>query len=436
MKKLYILLLFIPVLFNSCKKDDVPPVQITTVNAQARDALYEVMNEWYLWYREIPELTTTDYADPYELLEAARYKTLDRWSFVADYASFMASMQGSFVGHGIRIGLDPSNKARIVMIYKNSPLYAYKVRRGWIIKKINGTELAPIMIANDGTAYNNLLGPSTAGVTNTFLFQTNRGNDTTITSPKASFTVNSVTFYDTLVLKSGNTGYLVFDEFIEPSSDELKTAFSFFKTNNVKDLILDLRYNSGGILSVAVELASYISGKPTSSILVKSQHNDQKASEYNSNAYFSTVLSPLNLTRLVVITSRETASASEVVINGLRPYINVITLGDTTNGKPTGMNVWTYGTKFIFAPITFKLVNSADFGDFYNGFAPLKYVPDDFTHDFGDRNEFCLAEAIHYMETGGIKTKSAFTISRPVRFSEKPKMTNNSFNINLEELKR
>jgi carboxyl-terminal processing protease len=435
MKNLYVLLIILPLFLNSCKKEEVSPIVNTTANEAARDALYSLMNEWYLWYKEMPVVTVKDYKDPYELINATRYKTLDRWSFVADYASFMAQFQGTFVGHGIRIGLDNANNARIVMIYNKAPMYQYKVRRGWIIKKVNGTALAPILISQDGTAYNTLLGPSTAGYSNTFLFTTDRGNDTTITTAKASFTVNSVTFYDTLNLKTGKTGYLVFDEFIEPSSNELKDAFAFFKANNVKDLILDLRYNSGGVLTVATELASYISGKATTDILVKSKYNDKKTAQ-NSNTYFPAVSSPLNLTRLVVITTRETASASEVVINGLKPYLNVVTLGDTTNGKPTGMNVWTYTTKFVFAPITFKLVNSADFGDFYAGFAPSKYVSDDITHDFGDRNEYCLKEAIQYMETGSFSKKSGYAYQRPVQFSERPSLMNNTFNAVPADLKK
>jgi carboxyl-terminal processing protease len=435
MKKLYILLIILPLLSGSCKKDDVDPVTNTTLNSNARDMLYEYMDSMYLWYSEMPTVNLTDYKDPYELLDAVRYKTLDRWSFVADYASFMASMQGSFVGHGIRLGLDPANNVRIVMIYKNSPMYIKGVRRGWIIQKLNGTDLAPIFISGDGTAYSNLIGPANSTVTNTFLFKTPAGKDSTITTKKASFQVNSVTFYDTLELKSGRTGYLVFDEFIEPSSAELKTAFQYLKQYSIKDLILDLRYNSGGIVSVATELAGYISGLATSNVFVRSKHNDKNSSKDNIT-YFNTVTSPLNLTRLVVICTRETASASEAVINGLSPYINIVCIGDTTNGKPTGMEAVSYNKKFIFAPITFKLVNSANFGDFYEGFPPAKYVPDDITHDFGDRNEFCLKEAIHYMETGSITKKNAYAFTRSVQFSEKPKWMNNAFNINLEKLKK
>ena len=266
MKKLFFLLLIFPALFVSCKKDNVTPPDTSTTDAtNARDALYSLMQDWYFWYKELPAITLSDYKDPYELMDALRYKPKDRWSFVADFDAFVASMQGSFVGHGIRIGLDAQGNARIAMIYKNSPLYTNGaggpgVRRGWIIKKLNGTDLAPVIISGDATAYNNLIGTSTAGVTNTFVFQTPRGNDTTAVTTKEGFQVNSVTLYDTLTINNVKTGHLVFDAFIEPSSDELAAAFGFFKAQGVKDLVLDLRYNTGGILSVAAELASYIAG--------------------------------------------------------------------------------------------------------------------------------------------------------------------------------
>jgi carboxyl-terminal processing protease len=434
MKRLILIVTIFSFLFVSCKKK-VDPLDTYTLNERGRDALYDLMGEWYLWYKDMPKVNLTTYKDPFELMLALRYKAFDRWSFVADYDAFVANAEGSFVGHGIRMGLDASNKVRIVMIYKNSPLYPKGVRRGWIIKKINGTDLAPVFISGDAAAYNQLFGPSTAGYPNTFLFQTPEGKDSTITTNKAAFQVNSVTYYDTLNLSSGKTGYLVFDEFIEPSSQELQTAFDFFRQKNVKDLILDLRYNSGGIFDVAIELSSFIAGLPATTTLVKSIHNDQKTSE-NSTTYFKTMTSSLNLSRLVVICTRETASASEVVINGLKPFLNVVCIGDTTNGKPTGMEVWSYEKKFIYAPVTFKLVNSADDGDFYSGFAPAKYVPDDITHDFKDRNELCLKEAIHYMETGTVSTKGSYIYTPSRQFSERPRLMNNTIITSKESLQR
>ncbi|HPC97630.1 MAG TPA: S41 family peptidase [Bacteroidales bacterium] len=431
-RKNLILIIAALLLAGACKKDDIQPVTNTSGETKANEALYSLMKEWYLWYDKLPVVKASDYKDPYELMVDLRYKQYDRWSFVADYASFVASMQGTFVGHGIRMGLDNDNKVRIVTIYKNSPLYPLGVRRGWIVKKLNNTDLAAVFLSGDANAYNQLIGPSTAGVTNTFVFVTPEGKDSTITTTKQSFTLNSVLVDTVLNLSSGKTGYLVFDEFIEPSSNELKASFAKFKQEDVKDLILDLRYNTGGILSVATELASYISGQSPSSILIKMLFNDLKSSE-NQTTYFKTMLYPLNLSRLVVICTRETASASEVVINGLRPYLNVVLVGDTTNGKPTGMNVWTYpGTvpKYVYAPVTFKLVNKDNFGDFYTGLPPQKLADDDIKHNWGDPAEASFSQAVYYMENGTFGAKGSYTGKRVQYFRERPGLMNNAYIIN------
>jgi C-terminal processing protease CtpA/Prc len=448
MKKLILLSLVFVTFFTSCKKDTITPVpspNSSTVEAQGRDALYSLMKDWYFWYKNLPAVTLTDYKDPYELMDALRYKPLDKWSFVADYNAFVASMQGSFVGHGIRIGLDAQGNARIVTIYKNSPLYTNGaggkgVRRGWIIKKLNGSDLAPALVSmnsGDPTAYSNLIGPATAGRSNTFIFQTPGGNDTTAVTIKSGFQVNTVMLYDTLTINSIKTGHLVFDEFIEPSSQELATAFAFFKAQNVKELILDMRYNSGGLFSVAQELASYIAGTSKfSTLLLKCTYNNKKSTE-DTTYNFKNVSSPLNLKRLVVITTRGTASASEEVINGLIPHLTVTTIGDTTNGKPTGMNIWqTKNNKYIFAPVTFTLVNSLGQGDYYAGFAPAKYVPDDITHDFIDKNELCFKEAIYFLQNGTVSTKGGYIFSPSKQFSETPSLMNNTYIIDKPMLNR
>jgi carboxyl-terminal processing protease len=427
MKKMFFLPVIFLALFVSCKKDNVKPVDTTLTPVMARDSLFDLMNEWYYWYNLMPTVTKANYADPYALMDAMRYKTLDRWSFVADYDAFNAQMLGTFVGHGFRIGLDDSGNARISMIYSGSPLYANGVRRGWIVKTINNVSIAPILISQDATAYTNLIGPSQAGITNIFVFTRPDGTDVTISSTKSSFTINTVLLSDTLHLSTGVTGQLVFESFISPSADELATAFAFFKANAIKDLILDLRYNSGGYLSIAQTLASYIAGNTyQGNVFAKLMYNT-KHPEQNTNFLFQTTAYSLDLPRIVVITTRETASASEAVMNGIKPYVNVISIGDTTNGKPTGMNGWTVGKKYYFWPVTFKMVNAQDQGEYFAGISPAKVLPDDITHDFNDREEVCLKEAIHYLETGSVSAKSLSLFKRYPQFSEKPKWMNNAF---------
>jgi C-terminal processing protease CtpA/Prc len=431
MKK-FIFLLSLGVLgVISCKKD-VPPVVVPpTVDQEARDYLYTQMNQYYLWYSLMPVVVKEEYKDPYELLEAMRYKTLDRWSYIQTTEEYQAQSTGSFVGHGISMGLDNTNQVRIVQIYKNSPLYSKGVRRGWIVKKLNNTALAPIFIAKDGEAYNTLIGPSTAAITNTFLFQTPAGKDSTITSQKSAFILNTVMTADTLHLKSGITGHLVFDQFIPPSNQELKDAFTFFSQNNVKNLIVDLRYNGGGDLSVLTNMASYVAGSAKfSTPFLKLTFND-KNTKYNVTYNYNTISAPLSISKLVVLTTRGTASASEDFINGLKPVLDVKTIGDTTNGKPVGMIGIPYETEYMFWPISFTLLNSANQGEFYNGIVPMKIVGDDYTRDWNDRNEAMFKEAIYYLENGTVSAKSLSVghVKQGIRFDEFQK-NNNAYIIN------
>ncbi len=429
MKKLIILPILVTLIFASCKKEPNPE-PATLTDAMARDTLYYLMRDWYYWYNLMPAVTKENYKDPYELMDAMRYSSLDHWSFVADYDQFMAEMQGSFVGHGIRIGLDESKKARIAMIYSKSPLYASGVRRGWIVRSVNGYDIAKILQDGDATLYNTALGPSTAGVTNKFVFTRPDGRDTTFSSIKSEFTVNSVLLYDTLHLSTGITGHLVFESFIQPSHDELLNAFAYFKANNVKDLILDLRYNSGGYLYIAQELASYIVGnsKGGNSVFAKLSYND-KHTDQNASYYFKTTPSPLDLPRMVVITTRMTASASEAVMNGLRPFVNIVAIGDTTTGKPVGMNGWDVGKKYFFWPVTFKMVNKDNQGDYFGGIVPDEEVTDDVAHDFSDRRELCLNAAIRYLETGAIAKSAVSQFHRYPQISEKPSWMTKGFTI-------
>jgi C-terminal processing protease CtpA/Prc len=425
-KVLLISLIVIPVLFG-CKKDPVPEVNPPTLEERARDGLYDLMKYVYLWYNTMPTVKVSDYDGPEEILEALRYLPRDKWSFVTDYESFMASMQGSFVGHGIRLSLDNAGNVRVVSLYEGSDLWPKGVRRGWIVKEINGTLIAPIFISGDNTAYNNLMGPSTAGITNTFKFINPDGQELTFTSTKASFTINSVTAAKILDLPGGKTGYLAFETFIDPSEQELNEAFANFKANNVTDLIIDLRYNTGGYMDIAQQLSSLVlTLNDTTKVCYKLTYNSLVGPEWNETYKFIRTASPLGLDRVVFITTRSSASASEVVINSLMPYVDVKIVGDTTHGKPAGMNIWGFpfpsesdpdpDYEYVFAPITFEYLNASDQGRFYDGIPPDVKAADDITRDFGDPEEASLKAAIGVLQ--GTKSGSALPVRRPRIWSE------------------
>ncbi len=426
MKKYIAIIFLLSTLLSSCKKE-VLPDEPDTIETEGRDYLYSLMNNIYYWYQLMPTVNKENYKDPYELMDAMIYKEVDRWSGIQSYEDFLAQSSGTFVGHGIMIGLDETNKARIAQIYNNSPMYSKGVRRGWIIKTINGTDLAQILIDRNSAAYSELLGPSEEGISNTFLFQMPDGRDSSITTTKSTFTLNTVLYADTLELKSGTTGHLVLDQFIPPSNLEFQTAFSYFKEQNITDLIIDLRYNGGGDLTVLVNLASYIAGSSKfGDPFLKLTHNNLNTSR-NKTYNFNTVSYPLSLTKLIVICSRGTASASEDLINGLLPFMNVVCIGDTTNGKPVGMYGTNYKSTYMFWPIAFSLKNSDNQGEFYDGFFPEKYVPDDITHDFNSKDEACLKEAIYYLENGSTSAKSIYNYHPLISFPEKSNRIDNAY---------
>ena len=423
MKKIILFFAVCIAILTSCTKpasDETP--------SMARDTLYKLMNQWYYWYDKMPSVEKEDYSDPYELLEALRYKELDsQTSYVIGYDTYMAQMQGSSVSHGIRLGLDEAKNTRIAFIYRNSPLYANGVRRGWIVKKINGYDIADILIRNDSKKLAEVLGPQETGVTNTFLFSPPGQADITISSTKSPFVVNTVLLFDTLHLLNGSVaGHLVLSYFGGSTSNELKTAFAFFKANNVTDFILDLRYCTGGLVSVGQELASFIAGSSlTGSVYTKLLYNDKNM---NSNKTLPFVVTdyPLTVSKLVVITTRSTSGTSEAVINGLSPNINVVSVGDTTQGVPEIMNVWPCLNKYCFCLVTAKTVNSLD-QNFYDGFPPDKRMADDISREFDDRQEKCLKEAIQYLETGQFSGKAENPFYRSFQFSEDRYLKNNIF---------
>lgn len=411
MKKILIITLLAVAILSGCRKPPPDPGPgRATIQELARDGLYEVMQDAYLWYYTMPNVNLEEYPGPEYLLEALRYREKDPWSFVTSYQAFMASMQGSFVGHGIRMGLDTDNNVRVVSLYKRpDDLWSEGVRRGWIVKEINGTPIAPIFISGNNSAYDNLMGPPTAGVTNSFRFITPEGEAVTINSTKRDFIINSVTEAKVLDTEGGKTGYLCFETFIDPSEQELNDAFAMFKAANVTDLIIDLRYNGGGYMDIAQQLASLvISPDNIDKVCYKLVYNNKMAPGWNESFNFIETESPLGLDRVVFITTRSSASASEVVINSLKPFIDVKIVGDATHGKPAGMNVFgfpfakpggpTPDYRYVFAPITFEYLNADDEGRFYGGMEPDVFAADDVTHDFGDPEEASLKAALDLLQ--------------------------------------
>ena len=391
-----LLLTFITFLFLSqaCRKDNSSMTSQDSVIA-INSSIYSTMKDWYLWYDKIPQVDPKAFSSAQEFLDSITYKPIDRWSFVMslqEYNDYF--LQGKMYGHGFSFSLDAENHFRIAFVFQNSDLYKSGVRRGWIIEKING-------IVPDTSNIYGLLGKSEIGIQNTFLFKKPDSTEISETFTKKEVIMNMVLFRDTLQVDNKIVGYLVFDAFLADAETELNEAFDFFIKTGVTELVLDLRYNGGGELAIAQYLAGIIGGNlannsPFAKLTCNNKHQD-------SNLTFNITKNArtLNLTRLFTITTNGTASASEDLINGLKPYMNVYLIGSKTDGKPTGMFVFqSTRFKFVLIPVTYEVTNKDNFGDFFNGLQVDKQEIDDIYHDFGDRNEACLQQALYYIKYG------------------------------------
>lgn len=383
-------ILTISLFLSACQKDDDQRIKDNRV-------FHDLMKEWYLWYDLMPTVNPSGYSSPYTLLEALRVYPPDRWSFITTKKEFEDYFVNSkFIGYGFGSSYDSNGKLRISFIYNTVPLYNLGVRRGWIIKSING-----ITITNQNISQ--LLGPDAVGIPNTFVFIKPDGSEVTHSVTKQEVIMNTVLHYEVIDTLGMKIGYIAFQSFTGTSEKDLEPAFQLFTTEGVSDLILDMRYNGGGSVDAAVSLGStLLSPGNVGDVFVKYVHNDKKTSENTVNFFEETTYN-LNLSRLFVIATRGTASASELIINGLRPYIDVFVVGDNTHGKPTGMYGWYYRT-YAFVPVTFKTTNANDEGDFYAGIPVNGPAADDTSKAFGDPAEASLQQALHYILNGSFSS--------------------------------
>ncbi len=380
---------------SSCEKETYYPPSNT-------DELYSIMNEWYYWIDSIPDIDPDNYSSPDDLLEAMRYNDKDKWSYITSQEAFTQYYEeGTYIGYGFSYTLDAENNVRITFLFDDSDFNTVGVQRGWIIKKINGS------IVDGNLNLGGFLGNNAIGVSNEFEFETPAGGDTTFTFEKKLIAMNTVGYDKVYDVGTNKVGYFVFKSFIGPSIAELTETFNSFLTEGVNELIIDLRYNGGGQLNVVEHIANHIiPDNVNGELLVKIEHNTDRSGENNSK-YFIQNGSSLKLNKVYFITSKGSASASEVIINSLDPFIDVFIVGDDTYGKPVGMYAFESRiNNMVYVPISFKLVNAVGFGGYYNGLTADSYVSDDISSNFGI-GEAIFDEVIYHIENGSFSSSKS-----------------------------
>ena len=402
-----ILLLFIAAFtFQSCQdNDDMPP----PAGLAIQDFIWKGMNQYYLWTDEVPNLDENRYPDqaalnnflqnyskPEELFEALRVdKSKDKFSWIVDdYLELEGQLQGTTKNNGVEFGLryragSTTNIFGYVRyIINNSDASTKNIKRGDVFTAVNGTQLT---VSN----YQSLLFGANENYTlnladyNGTDFVT---NGKTVDLTKTVLTENPILINKVITSGTRKIGYLMYNGFFANFDIQMNQAFASLKAEGITDLILDLRYNSGGSVQTATRLASMITGQFTGQVFAKQEWNkdindyfakENPAALINSftDKIESTPINSLNLTKVYILTTKSSASASELVINGLEPHINVVQIGDVTTGKNVGSVTLydspTFGSsnrnpahRYAMQPIVLKIVNSVGFGDYFNGLQP------------------------------------------------------------------
>ncbi len=455
-----IALLSCATVFVSCRKDHdtdtETPVSPTdgTREQLTLDSIYLYAKQIYLWYDALPDYTTfnprqyatgsnvlTNYEK--ELYVITQSKTNPATGYSYEYSGYAGSPKYSFIDDGsltgARLGtvsltdkgddfglsISISADVRIRYVNPNSSAAQAGLARGFKITQINGTTVT----TSSSTFIQNALNGTTMSMT----IVDNGGITGKVNLTKSNYTTNPVLKTAVLTAGAQKVGYLNYSRFSVMSSSQapLESAFSTFATQGVTALIIDLRYNGGGYTQTAEEMINLIApstlndktmyteyfndllqnGKAT---ILKQQlyldangntvdYNGHKATyadldySISGNTYSFKKVGTLNTVKQVIfIVSGNTASASELVINSLKPYLPVKLVGSQTYGKPVGF----FGVKidkYTVYMSNFYMQNANGDGNYFQGMTPDIVASDDVTHDFGDANENCIAAALNYI---------------------------------------
>jgi len=358
----------------------------------------DVLNEIYLWYRELPPLDPALFDTPEAYLDAVRYRPLDSsFSYVTDRAASDAFFSDSqFIGFGFSSQITGPEEARIAAVFPDSPAEEAGLLRGDRLLAVAGHPVAGLIA--DGTLFGSF-GPNQIGYELELVWTSDGETVQQAVLVKRLVTIPTVSLTRVFELDGRRVGYVHFRNFVQPSTAALDAAFAQLREAGADELILDLRYNGGGLVSVARHLAGLVGGTLTfAQVFGRYEHNDKNQFR-DSTLRFPRPEQTLELRRLVVITTGSSASASELVINGLRPWIGVTVVGTPTYGKPVGQYGFNFCDKVLF-PVSFRIVNADGEADYFGGIPADCAAADDLDHPLGDPAEASLAEALHYLREG------------------------------------
>lgn len=382
--------------------------------SQVKSWVHDAMATDYLWNTQVQSRLADSTLQTSATTSASYFDSLlwkpalggrDRYSFILSAADYAQSSNAQNVGFGVNWAWVKESGRYLIRaryVEPGSPAALGGIQRGDELAGVNGAA-----VANESLTQAQLDGlyPGSVMSNTSFMLRSVAGSST------RNVTLSSVVISESPVLLSkiipnGNnksTGYLVFNSFMsQKGQDQLIATFRQFKSAGVQDLVLDLRYNGGGLLDISRVLGGLIAGETVrNKIFYQMIHNSGNSAK-NKSTYFNVDVAQdanLGLSRVFILTDHATASASEALINGLKPFMQVIQIGQTTNGKPTGMYATPYCDSVYYA-INFEGSNAQGVGGYYDGLSATCPASDDLTHQLGDSQESMLAGALAYRSSG------------------------------------
>ncbi len=395
---------------DGAASDSGSPQAVCSV-ADQRALLDRFMGQEYYWYAQMG--TPDDKAESLDAyFQSLLYKPVDRFSFSEPTAAHnQLFVEGRRVGFGYSLVWTDDTRAtmRVRNVEPLSPVARAGLARGDTVLSIDG--YSPAQVAAGVLPLVN-----TPGVIRSFYVRKVSGELRSITVRSEDFALSPVAGTATFdVMRNGapvKVAYLAYHQFVGYTQLELAQAFALFREQGASEIILDLRYNGGGSVNVSRDLAGLIGGVRTAGqTYTWLQYNDRLPANKFPITFSQQAASGFD--RVVVIGSGATASASELLINGLRPFMDVVLLGETTYGKPFGFSPRNF-CGITYNAVEFETTNALGVGGYTAGFTPDCQVADDLDHELADPAERRLRAALDYVATGRCDSQpQAFAARRP-----------------------
>ena len=462
MKKFKFCLLALILVFSSCKKSDDEDPNIIRIETDLEiiDFIWKGLNQYYYWQESVVNLSDSkkesesDYAyflsqnpDPENFFNTLLHPD-DNFSWIVDdYVELENMLQGIDISDGMEFGLyvecnDQNIFGFVRYVQKDSDAESKGVKRGMVFSNINGTRLTrdnyrDLLFNNSSSSYTIRFSEISYNQNNQCANIIPGQEDLTLI--KSRIVKNPIHISKIIENGGQKIGYLMYNQFLgvvesegKDYNSELNDAFANFLSNGINDLVIDLRYNPGGRISTSINLASMITGQFNNQVFAKERWNSKLMNYWDENSPESLLnrftnklgnnqsIFSLNLDRVFVLTSARTASASELLINGLDPYIDVIHIGDFTVGKNQGsITVYDYindsrdknpNHMYAMQPIVLKIGNVAGYTDFPDGLEPDIFIKESLLNPgiLGDIEEPLLKIAIDQISGDAISIENNY----------------------------